>query len=90
MLIVAAGTLMLRTDAFTSDRRVEVDDEGPLTPILVTRSPPAYSRLRMTVAFEGHADRNSMDVCTPAGTSVRSMRSKPNRGKNPSAVVVSR
>src|SRR6478672_11861579 len=90
MLIVAAGTLMLPTDGFTSDRRVEVDGEKPLMPIRVTRSPPTYSRLRMTVAFKGHADRNSVDVCTPAGTSVRSMRSNPNRGKNPSAVVVSR
>jgi hypothetical protein len=36
----------------------------------------------MIVAVDAHADVNSIDVCTPAGTSLRMMRSNPNLGKN--------
>jgi hypothetical protein len=32
----------------------------------------------MTVALDGHADRNSIEVWTDAGTSFRSIRSNPN------------
>ena len=49
-----------------------------------------YSCFRMTTAVDGHADLNSTDDCTDAGTSARAMRSNPNLGKNRSAVVVSR
>ena len=49
-----------------------------------------YSGLRMTVALDGHAEVNSTDVWTDAGTSARAIRSKPNFGKYRSAVVVSR
>ena len=44
----------------------------------------------MTIALAGQAERNSIDAWTDAGTSARSIRSKPNFGKYPSAVVVSR
>src|SRR5580765_3782886 len=53
-------------------------------------APEVHKTLRMTVADDGHADVNSLDVWTEAGTAWRSMRSKPNLGKNRSAVVVSR
>lgn len=49
-----------------------------------------YNGLRMTVAVDGHAAVNSIEVCTEAGTSPRAMRSNPNFGKKRSAVVVSR
>ena len=39
------------------------------------------SVFRITIALDGHADVNSTDRCTPAGTSARVMRSKPNLGK---------
>ena len=48
------------------------------------------SRFRMTTAETGHADWNSIEACTDAGTSSRSICSKPSFGKNRSAVVVSR
>jgi hypothetical protein len=44
----------------------------------------------MTIALDEHADRNSTDSRTLAGTSLRSTRLNPNRGKKPSAVIVSR
>jgi hypothetical protein len=44
----------------------------------------------MTAALVGHADVNSTEAWTVAGTSVRAIRSNPNLGKNRSAVVVSR
>ena len=44
----------------------------------------------MTVALDGQADVNSMDVWTVAGTSARAIGSNPNLGKYRSAVVVSR
>ena len=44
----------------------------------------------MTAALVGHAEVNSMEVWTVAGTSVRAIGSNPNFGKNRSAVVVSR
>ncbi len=44
----------------------------------------------MTVADAGHADVNSIDVRTAAGTSSRVMRSNPNVGKYSDAVVVRR
>jgi len=50
----------------------------------------ADSALRMTVALDGHAEMNSTEVCTVLGTSARVMRSNPNLGKKPSAVVVRR
>ena len=58
----------------------------PLMPILSA----IYRTLRMTIALDGQAERNSIDVCTDAGTSARSIRSNPNFGKKRSAVVVSR
>ena len=44
----------------------------------------------MTIALAGHADRNSSDCCTLAGTCVLSIGANANFGKNPCAVVVSR
>lgn len=44
----------------------------------------------MATADAGQADRNSTDCRTDSGMLSRSIRSNPNRGKNPSAVVVSR
>ena len=35
----------------------------------------------MTAALDGHADVNSTEALTVAGTSARSMRSNPNLGK---------
>jgi hypothetical protein len=52
--------------------------------------PYASTVFLITTAVEGHADRNSTDICTLAGTSERAIRTNPNRGKNASAVVVSR
>ena len=46
--------------------------------------------LLITMAVDGHADRNSTDVCTLAGTCGRVIRSNANLGKNSFAVVVSR
>jgi hypothetical protein len=45
---------------------------------------------RITTALAQHADVNSMDCCTLAGTSARSIRSNSNLEKNCGAVVVSR
>ncbi len=39
------------------------------------------NRFRITVALDGHADVNSTDDCTVAGTSARVKRSNPNLGK---------
>jgi hypothetical protein len=50
----------------------------------------AYKDFRITVALDGHAEVNSTDAWTVIGTSLRAMRSNPNFGKNPSAVVVKR
>ena len=44
----------------------------------------------ITTAVDGHADWNSTDTCTLAGTSDRAIRTNPNLGKKPSAVVVSK
>ena len=44
----------------------------------------------MTIAFDGHADVNSIDRWTVAGTSSRVMGANPSFGKYRSAVVVSR
>jgi hypothetical protein len=53
--------------------------------------PPAvYSGLRMTVAVDGHAEVNSIEVWTVAGTSVGAIGWNPNFGKYRSAVVVRR
>jgi hypothetical protein len=63
----------------------------PLMPILVgMKFLWSYSSLRMTAALAGHAEVNSMEVWTVAGTSVRAIRSNPNFGKYRSAVVVNR
>ena len=48
------------------------------------------SCLRMTIAEAGHADWNSTDSRTDGGTCSRPIGSKPNLGKNRSAVVVNR
>lgn len=44
----------------------------------------------MTTALAGHASRNSTDCFTESGTASLEMTSKPSRGNQASAVVVSR
>ena len=44
----------------------------------------------MAAALAGQAPRNSSEASSAAGSSALATRSKPSRGKNPSAVVVSR
>jgi hypothetical protein len=44
----------------------------------------------ITIALAGHADRNSMDCCTPIGTCPLVSLTNPNLGKKDSAVVVSK
>jgi hypothetical protein len=45
------------------------------------------SALHIATAVEGHAERNSTDVCTPDGTDCRGIRSNANRGKKSPAAI---
>jgi hypothetical protein len=55
-----------------------------------TRVNCPLSAARITSALDGHADLNSIDSLTSSGTSARSTREKPKRGKKSPAVVVSK
>src|SRR4029077_9234785 len=54
-----------------------------------TSCPSPLRAARITSALDGHAVLNSIDSLTSSGTSARSTRVKPKRGKKSPAVVVS-
>jgi hypothetical protein len=71
-----------------NERRPKIVRAGQQNRGLKAASRPILSRIATAVL--GQAPRSSRDACTASGISSRAVRSNPNRGKKPSAVVVSK